>query len=73
MLVILSTSRFLQSESWGYLPEANSPLPLISFLDAVPTAELEPITDTYVQADEVWLSLHRRPSDADPVSRRTWA
>jgi hypothetical protein len=24
-----------------------------SFLDAVPTAELEPITETYVQADEV--------------------
>lgn len=26
---------------------------LCSFLDAVPTAELEPITETYVQADEV--------------------
>ena len=26
---------------------------LFSFLDAVPTAELEPITETYVQADEV--------------------
>ena len=25
----------------------------ISFLDATPTAELEPITETYVQADEV--------------------
>ena len=24
-----------------------------SFLTAVPTAELEPLTDTYVQADEV--------------------
>jgi hypothetical protein len=24
-----------------------------SFLDAVPTAELEPISDTYVQSDEV--------------------
>lgn len=24
-----------------------------SFLDAVPTAELEPITETYVQSDEV--------------------
>lgn len=23
------------------------------FLDAIPTAELEPITETYVQADEV--------------------
>jgi hypothetical protein len=27
--------------------------PRESFLDAVPTAELEPITATYVQADEV--------------------
>ena len=25
---------------------------LFRFLDAVPTAELEPITETYVQADE---------------------
>jgi hypothetical protein len=25
----------------------------LSFLEAVPTAELEPITETYVQADEV--------------------
>ena len=28
---------------------------LASFLDAVPTAELEPITETYVQSDEVWI------------------
>ena len=27
---------------------------LASFLDATPTAELEPITETYVQSDEVW-------------------
>ena len=35
-----------------------------SFLDAVPTAELEPITETYVQADEVvfpCLLLHLIP------------
>ena len=28
-------------------------LPALSFLTAVPTAELEPITENYVQADEV--------------------
>ena len=27
-------------------------MPCLSFLDAVPTAELEPITETYVQSDE---------------------
>jgi hypothetical protein len=26
---------------------------VVSFLSAVPTAELEPITETYVQSDEV--------------------
>jgi hypothetical protein len=30
---------------------------MISFLNAVPTAELEPITENYVQADEVTLFL----------------
>lgn len=34
--------------------ETNFDLPILQqFLDAVPTAELEPITDTYVQSDEV--------------------
>ena len=34
--------------------ETNFDLPVLQkFLDAVPTAELEPITDTYVQSDEV--------------------
>jgi len=28
-----------------------------SFLDATPTAELEPITETYVQADEVDMGM----------------
>lgn len=32
---------------------ADVPSPLPSFLTAVPTAELEPITETYVQSDEV--------------------
>jgi NAD+ synthase (glutamine-hydrolysing) len=33
--------------------ETNFDLPILrSFLDAVPTAELEPITETYVQSDE---------------------
>jgi NAD+ synthase (glutamine-hydrolysing) len=29
----------------------------LSFLDAVPTAELEPITESYVQADEVDMGM----------------
>nr|POE63560.1 putative glutamine-dependent nad(+) synthetase [Quercus suber] len=34
--------------------KTNFDLPILhEFLDAVPTAELEPITDTYVQSDEV--------------------
>ena len=33
--------------------EIDSQLREYSFLDAVPTAELEPITETYVQSDEV--------------------
>ncbi|EME39320.1 hypothetical protein DOTSEDRAFT_56743 [Dothistroma septosporum NZE10] len=34
--------------------ETNFDLPILQqFLDAVPTAELEPITETYVQSDEV--------------------
>lgn len=34
--------------------ETNFELPILQeFLDAVPTAELEPITDSYVQSDEV--------------------
>jgi NAD+ synthase (glutamine-hydrolysing) len=30
---------------------------LFSFLEAVPTAELEPITETYVQADEADMGM----------------
>lgn len=43
----------------AYFPHIrlNAPLtsacPLPSFLDATPTAELEPITENYVQSDEV--------------------
>lgn len=40
---------FVQNEFHAQLP----PLSCNSFLDAVPTAELEPISDTYVQSDEV--------------------
>ena len=39
----------------------NKPTPrfFCSFLEAVPTAELEPITEDYVQADEVYsITLH---------------
>ena len=45
-------SRFSRLEIW--LNALLTPfLPLRSFLDATPTAELEPITENYVQADEV--------------------
>jgi len=30
-----------------------TPVILFSFVNAIPTAELEPITETYVQGDEV--------------------
>ena len=41
------------------IPQFLSPLltTFISFLTAVPTAELEPITETYVQADEARISV----------------
>lgn len=44
------------------------------FLTAVPTAELEPITENYVQADEVGTAaLQRTVADAAFCYRRTWA
>jgi hypothetical protein len=50
-----------------------------SFLTAVPTAELEPITETYVQADEVRVVLRRlqlppahATSAASRKKRPTW-
>ena len=36
----------------------EGPLEDLSFLDAIPTAELEPITETYVQSDEVLVFLY---------------
>ncbi|KAK7430688.1 hypothetical protein QQZ08_002732 [Neonectria magnoliae] len=43
--------------SWAEQPE-NFNIPCLrEFLDAIPTAELEPITDTYVQSDEADMGL----------------
>src|SRR4051812_17289290 len=45
-----------------------------SFLDAVPTAELEPITETYIQADEVCpLYYHQTLLYLFHLFRRIWA
>jgi len=36
-----------------YVPKAPCLMQVSSFLSAVPTAELEPITENYTQSDEV--------------------
>jgi hypothetical protein len=43
-----------------------------SFLDAVPTAELEPISETYVQADEASRPAKSRFHITDLAYRPTW-
>lgn len=46
---------------------------LRSFLNAVPTAELEPITESYVQADEVRIFPESHLSQRSHFNRLTWA
>ena len=39
-----------------------TPVARFSFINAIPTAELEPITETYVQGDEVCLLFPPEPA-----------